>query len=58
VRSSSKIPAIVLIVIGSYFLLEKRNLVPNLGPLFRDWWPVILIVIGVILLVRRSGRRG
>jgi hypothetical protein len=58
VRSSSKIPAIVLIVIGSYFLLEKQRLIPNIGPLFRDWWPVILIVVGVILLVRRSGRGG
>jgi len=58
VRSSSYIPGIILIVIGSYFLLEKRNLIPNIGPLMRDWWPVILIVIGVILLVRRSRRGG
>lgn len=56
-RSSSYIPGIVLIIVGSIFLLQKQNLIPNIGPLMRDWWPVILIVVGVILLVRRS-RRG
>ena len=57
-RSSSYIPGIVLILLGGYFLLEKQNLIPNIGPLMRDWWPVILIVIGVTLLVRRSRRGG
>ena len=57
-RPSSYIPGIVLILIGSYFLLEKQNLIPNIGPLMRDWWPVILIVVGVTLLVRRSRRGG
>jgi hypothetical protein len=28
--------------------------VPQLGPLLRQWWPLILIVIGVIMLVQRS----
>ena len=57
-RSNSYIPAIALILIGTYFLLEKRHLIPNFGGLFHDWWPVILIVIGVILLLRRSRRGG
>lgn len=48
----SRIPAIILIVLGTFFLLQKQRLIPDIGPLFRDWWPVILIVAGVWLLVR------
>jgi hypothetical protein len=45
--------AILLIVFGILFLLEKRGLLPNLGGLFHDWWPALLIVAGVVMLVRR-----
>ena len=45
--------AILLIVIGTLFLLEKRGLLPNLGSLFHAWWPALLIVAGVVMLVRR-----
>ena len=56
-RSGSRITAIILIVLGSYFLLQKQHLIPDFGPLFHDWWPVLLIILGVFLLVRQ-GRRG
>jgi len=26
---------------------------PRLGPLFAQWWPVILIVVGATMLLRR-----
>ena len=55
-RSKSYVPAIVLIALGTYFLLEKRHLLPDFGPLFHDWWPVVLIVAGVLMLIRQ--RRG
>ena len=58
VRSKSYVPAIVLIVLGTYFLLEKQHLIPSIGPLFRDWWPAILIAVGVLLLIRQSRRGG
>ena len=45
--------AILLIVVGAFFLLEKRGLLPDLGPLFHAWWPALLIVAGVVMLVRR-----
>lgn len=43
--------AVVLIVLGSLFLLN--NLIPEFN--FGDYWPVILIAIGLIMLFR--GRR-
>jgi LiaI-LiaF-like transmembrane region len=50
----SRTSAIVLIVVGTLFLLSNLGVVPQLGPLLRQWWPLILIVIGVIMLVQRS----
>lgn len=52
-RSNSLVGAYVLIVLGAYFLLQKQGWLPNIGPLLSEWWPVILIVIGVTMLVRR-----
>jgi hypothetical protein len=43
-----------LIIVGTLFLLSNLGVVPQLGPLLRQWWPLILIVIGVIMLVQRS----
>jgi hypothetical protein len=51
--SGSKICAILLIVIGAFLLAQKQGLVPDLGPLIRGWWPLLLIVAGVLILVRR-----
>jgi hypothetical protein len=55
-RSSSLTGAYVLIAIGTYFLLQKQGWLPNLGPLLSEWWPAILIVIGLTMLVRRGSR--
>jgi hypothetical protein len=48
-----RIGALILIVLGVLFLLSNLGWIPRLGPLFAQWWPVILIVVGVSLLVRR-----
>ena len=50
----SRTGALVLIIVGTLFLLSNLGLIPKLGPLLHQWWPVILIVVGVIMLVRRS----
>ena len=50
----SRTGAIILIIVGTLFLLSNLGVVPQLGPLLRQWWPLILIVIGVIMLVQRS----
>jgi hypothetical protein len=53
VRSKSKIGALVLIVLGVLFLLSNFGWIPRVGPLLAQWWPVILIVVGVYILVQR-----
>ncbi|MEO5565050.1 MAG: DUF5668 domain-containing protein [Luteimonas sp.] len=55
-RSNSLTGAYVLIALGTYFLLRKQGWLPDLGPLVTDWWPVILILIGVTMIIRRQPR--
>ena len=50
----SRTGALVLIIAGTLFLLSNLGLIPQLGPLLRQWWPLILIVVGVVMLVQRS----
>lgn len=45
--------ALVLIVLGHLFLLSNLGWIPRLGPLFAQWWPAILIIVGAFMLVRR-----
>ena len=49
----SKIGAWILIVLGALFLASNLGWIPRLGPLLAHWWPVILIVLGVSMLVKR-----
>jgi cell wall-active antibiotic response 4TMS protein YvqF len=49
----SRIGAVILIIVGTLFLLSNLGLLPRLGPLFQQWWPLILIVVGALMLVRR-----
>jgi cell wall-active antibiotic response 4TMS protein YvqF len=48
-----RVGAVILIVLGVLFLLSNLGLLPRLGPLFAQWWPLILIAVGVYLLVQR-----
>jgi hypothetical protein len=44
------VAAIVLIVIGSFFLLTNLGLIDiSLREIFRTWWPLILIAVGLSL---------
>jgi len=52
-QSKSKVGGVILIVLGVLFLLGNLGLIPRLGPLLAQWWPVILIALGVYILVRR-----
>ena len=52
-KPRSGIVAIVLIVLGALFLLSNLGVIPRLGALFTTWWPLILILVGVSLLLRR-----
>ena len=48
----SKAGAVIMIVVGVLFLLANLGWIPQLGPLLRQWWPVILIALGVWMLVK------
>ncbi|SOD55208.1 hypothetical protein SAMN06296416_106175 [Pseudoxanthomonas wuyuanensis] len=52
------IPALVLIVIGTLFLLNNLGLTNlSLGKLISTWWPAILVLVGISLLFKdRSGK--
>ena len=52
-RLKARTGAVILIVLGVLFLLSNLGLLPRLGPLFAQWWPLILIAVGVFLLVQR-----
>lgn len=44
------VAAILLIVIGSFFLLTNLGLIDiSLREIFRTWWPLILIAVGISL---------
>ena len=50
----SRTGALILIVVGALFLLSNLGLIPQIGPLLRQWWPLILIIVGILMLVQRS----
>ena len=52
-RLRPRTAAVILIVLGVLFLLSNLGLLPRLGPLFAQWWPLILIAVGAYLLVQR-----
>jgi len=57
-RNNSNVGAYCLIGLGVYFLALKFGWVPHLGYLIMEWWPLILIVAGVVMLMRNRERGG
>ena len=45
---------LILIVIGSFFLLRRWVDIPPIWELITDWWPLLLIGIGVLQLLQRT----
>ena len=44
------VAAIVLVLVGSFFLMSNLGLIDiSLAQLVKTWWPAILIAIGVSL---------
>lgn len=51
------IAAIVLVLVGSFFLLTNLGLIHiSLVEVLKIWWPVILIVVGLALFFTPNGR--
>lgn len=51
----SQILPIILIVTGAFFLLSNLDFLPmsEVKAILRDWWPLILILVGVLQLRRK-----
>jgi hypothetical protein len=52
----SNFGALVLIVVGILFLLSNLGMIPHVWPLLRQWWPLGLIIAGVIMLIEHKGK--
>ena len=50
----SRTGAVILIIVGALLLFANLGWIPQIGPLLRQWWPLILIIVGVLMLVQRS----
>ena len=48
------IPALVLIALGSLFLLDNLGLDIDAGRLLATWWPALLIAAGAAGLAKRK----
>ncbi len=46
---------LILILAGGVFLLQHRGMLP--AQFAHDWWPVLLVVAGAVLLTRRIALR-
>ena len=57
-RNNSNLGAYLMIAVGVYFLALKFGWVPHIGYLIMEWWPLVLIVAGVVILVRNQKRGG
>jgi len=57
VRSRSIVGPIILIALGLLFLLSNLGWIPHIGQLLVTWWPLILIVVGVSMLIERTWDR-
>jgi hypothetical protein len=52
------IAAIVLILLGSYFLLSNLGLINvSMREIIATWWPAVLIAVGVSMFVLPGGKR-
>jgi len=52
-RFRSSFGALILIAVGCLLLASNLGYLPRLGPLFHQWWPLILVVLGASMLFRR-----
>ena len=53
-KSASLVGPVVLIVIGTLFLMNNLGFGVPIGYIFRELWPVILIVIGALQIMRAA----
>lgn len=44
---------LILIAVGLLLLLSNLGIITGWRELWRDWWPVVIILIGLSLLVKK-----
>jgi hypothetical protein len=49
---------IILIAIGTFFLMRRWVDIPPLWTIMREWWPALLIAIGVLQILQRTSPTG
>jgi len=49
---------LVLIAVGAFFLMRRWVDIPSVWELAREWWPLILIAVGVSQLLGRMAPQG
>jgi len=51
------LPALILIAVGVLFLALNLGVIKgSIGALFATWWPVIPLITGICMLIRRGQR--
>ena len=51
------IGGIVLIALGALFLINNLGIARiSIGQIIGKWWPAILIIVGISLVIRRKGK--
>jgi hypothetical protein len=53
-KPRSRVGAYILIGLGIIFLLSNLGWLPGLRAFMAHWWPLILIIVGILLLIKRS----
>jgi len=53
-RSKTRIGGYILIALGIIFLMSNLGWLPPIRSLMAHWWPLILIIVGVWLLLRHK----
>jgi len=52
---SNLFAAIVLILVGLFLLASKQGMLNgNLGALIAEWWPALLVAVGIAMLFKRN----
>ncbi len=49
------IAPLILILVGGVFLLQNLGMLPQ--DVTRQWWPVLLVAVGAVVLARRLAFR-
>jgi phage shock protein C len=53
--NGSVIAGAILIIIGSFCLIDEFNIIPDID--FENLWPVILVLVGIVLIFSRTKKQ-